>query len=122
MKEPQLPCFFETDTARREIRHTPVLKFHARIGNIGLVREHRNANGPNFADGRRHQTQNDVEVVNHQVEDDIDIETPGRERGEPVDFEKLRAGRKFARGCNGWVESLDMAYLQDALVAFRRFD
>ena len=42
------------------------------------------------ADERQH----DVEIVNHQVEDDVDVEAAIRKRAEPVHLDEARVRRR----------------------------
>ena len=44
------------------------------------------------------EAQDDVEVVDHQVEDDVDVEAAGRERAQPVDLDEARAARRSRAG------------------------
>ncbi len=43
-----------------------------------------------------HERQHDVEVVNHQVEDDVDVEAALGERAEAMDFDEPRIRRQAA--------------------------
>jgi len=54
--------------------------------------------------------------VDHQVENDVDIEAARREDAEAVDFEKQRDGQRFFERGDGWVEALQVSRLQDAAV------
>lgn len=122
LEEPQLSRFLETDTAGREIRYTSVFKLDPGVRDVGLLREHRNPDRSNFPNRCRHQAQNDVNVVNHEIENHVDVETARRKRGEPMDLEKLWLGGDLARGCYYRIESLDMANLQDPVVPGRSVD
>jgi hypothetical protein len=54
--------------------------------------------------------------VDHEVEDDIDIEGARREDAKAVDFEKHGAADERERGADGGIEALEMTGLGDALV------
>ena len=43
-----------------------------------------------------HQRQHDVEIVNHQVEDDVDVEAALGKRAEAMDLDEARIGRAAA--------------------------
>jgi len=54
--------------------------------------------------------------VNHEVEDNVDVEAARSENAEAVDFKKERERDGFLNGENGWVEALEVADLEDAVV------
>jgi len=56
--------------------------------------------------------------VNHEIENDIDIERPGSEHAEPVDFKKHRLSDKRRRSPNRWIEAFQVSDLSDAVQAF----
>ena len=58
--------------------------------------------------------EHDVEVVDHEVEDDIDVEGARAERAEAVDLEEHRAGDDGQGGDDGGIEALEVADLDDA--------
>src|SRR5207237_8780839 len=62
--------------------------------------------------------QQDVEVVNHQVEDDVNVEAARSENAEAMDFEKERAVENRFDGDHRGIEAFDVADLQDALEFF----
>jgi hypothetical protein len=53
--------------------------------------------------------------VDHEVEDDVDIERAGRKDAEAVDFKKHGAGEEREGGADGGIEALEMTGLGDAL-------
>ena len=55
-----------------------------------FVGQHRHADRLDRRDLRAHQRQDDVEVVDHQVEDDVDVEAALGERAEPVHLDEPR--------------------------------
>ena len=56
-------------------------------------RQHRHADGLDRLDLGLHERQHDVEIVNHQIEDDVDVEAALGERAEPMDLDEARIGR-----------------------------
>ncbi|HXI42556.1 MAG TPA: hypothetical protein VNH83_21415, partial [Bryobacteraceae bacterium] len=52
--------------------------------------------------------------MNHQVEDDVDIEAARAEDAEAVDFEKQGLAGDFFERDDGGVETLEVADLEDA--------
>ena len=53
-----------------------------------------------------------------KIENDIDIERPGSEHAEPVDFKKHGLSDKRRRSANRWIESFQMSDLADAVQTF----
>ena len=54
-----------------------------------------------IADHRRiDHRQDDVEVVNHQIEHDVDVEAAFRKRAEPVHLDESREPEVRPRGCD----------------------
>jgi hypothetical protein len=60
--------------------------------------------------------------VDHQVQNNVDIEAPGRELRQPVNFEELGPGCGFARHSDDRIEPLDVSHLKDTLIHGRRID
>src|SRR5262249_25229031 len=109
------------DAAGGEVGDTSGFEFDANVGNVYFAGQDREADGANLFDRRVHEGQHDVEVVNHQVEDDVDVERARREHAEPVNFEKHGAGDDRKRGANCGIEALEMSDLHDAAGALREF-
>ena len=55
------------------------------------------------------ERQHDVEVVNHQVEDDVDVEAALGKRAEAMDLDEPRIGQQRARGGDRRIEALGVA-------------
>jgi hypothetical protein len=55
---------------------------------------------------------NDVQVVNHQIQDDIDVQTPRRKQTHAMSFEEARPLHNLPQAHNGGVKSFQMSYLQ----------
>ena len=71
-----------------------------------------------IAHRRLNEAENDVEVVDHEVEDDIDVESARREDAQAVRFEKHGPVEPVLDGAHGRVEAFEMANGQDAFVFF----
>ena len=68
-------------------------------------------------DNRRiDERKQDVEVVDHYVVDDVDIEAARRKNAEAMDFEKHWARDDFSDGDNGGIEAFDVADLKNPAV------
>src|SRR5438552_1098843 len=72
--------------------------------------------GSDIANRRRHEAQNDIDIVNHQIKNDINIQASWRECRQTVNLEKLRPCRQFARKRYDGIEPLDVTHLKYALV------
>ena len=61
-----------------------------------LRRQHRHADGLDADDVRsRSIGQNDIEIVNHHVEDDVDVEAALGKAAQPVHFDEARRARRI---------------------------
>ena len=79
LEEAELADLLGGDAAGGEVGDAAGFELDADVGDVDLGREDGQANGADLADGRLRQREDDVEIVNHQVEDDVDVE---RARGE----------------------------------------
>ena len=64
----------------------------------------------------------DVDVVDHQVQDDVHVRAALAVRRQPVAFDEARPRQVRLGRQNGRVEALEMAHLQDALLAPGQLD
>jgi hypothetical protein len=76
----------------------------------------RDADGFYFGDGFFDDGEKNVEVVDHQVEDYVNIEATWSENAEAVDFKKKRSIDDRFDSDYGGIEAFDVANLQDALM------
>jgi hypothetical protein len=66
--------------------------------------------------------ENDIQIVNHKIEDDIDIERAGCKYAEAVRLKEHGPVEQRLNGEDGGVESLKVADLQDAAMLLRNGD
>ncbi len=59
--------------------------------------------------------ENDVEVVNHQIEDDVHIRSPFEEGVQTVGFDEERRSHHGSEGGDRRIEPLDEADLEDQI-------
>ena len=90
LEEADLPDAVAADPARREVGDAAVLEPQPRVGDVDAPGQHRHADRLDRRDLRPHERQDDVEVVDHQVEDDVDVEAALGERAEPVHLDEPR--------------------------------
>ena len=74
LEETELANLLGGDAAGGEVGDAAGFEFDAYVGDVGLAGENGQPDGADFADGRIGEAENDVEVVNHEVEDDVDVE------------------------------------------------
>ena len=118
LKEAELADALGGDARGGEVGDAAGFELDADVGDVDFGREDGQADGADFADRGVGEGEHDVEVVNHQVEDHVDIERARREDGEPVRLKKHGAAELGLDGKDGGVEALEMAGLQNALALF----
>jgi len=118
LKEAQLAHSLGGDAGGGEVGHATGFELDADVGDVDFGREDGQADGADFAHGRGGKGKNDVEVVDHEVEDDVNIEGTGREDAEAMRLKEHGAletrGDRKHRG----IEALEVAGLNDKLSAF----
>lgn len=116
LEEAQFADAFGGDAGGGEVGDAAVLKLDADVGDVGLFGEDGEAYGPYFTDWGGDEGEDDVEVVDHEVEDDVDVERAGGEDAEAVALKKHGSVEMRDRCGDGGVEAFEVAYLQDAVV------
>src|SRR5262245_48044217 len=106
LEEANAPDPVPADPASGEIGYTPVRKPKPCVGDIDSPRQDRNSDRLDRLDIRSHQRQQHVQIVNHQVEDDVDIKASLRKRAQTMDLDEARISQQRARLGNGWIEPL----------------
>src|SRR5580700_6159964 len=117
LEEAQLADAFGTDAAGGEVGDAAGLKFNADVSDIHLAGEDGQADGVEGAHRRTHQREDDVEVVNHKVENDVDVERAGAEDAEAVRLKEHGVIEKRPSGGHSGIKAFEMAGLEDAAVA-----
>lgn len=116
LEEAELADPLRADPAGSEVGDTARSKFHAGIGNINFAAEDGQPNGPYFSHRRGSKGQDDVQVVDHEVQDNINVKGPRGKDAEPVRLKKQRSVEQWKDGLHGRVEPFQMADLKDAVV------
>ena len=88
----------------------------ADVSDVGFAGKDGQADGVDAGDRRVGEREDDVEVVDHEVEDDVDIEGAWRENGKPVSLEEHGAAKQRREGLHGRVEALEVADHEGAAV------
>src|SRR5437868_9404190 len=122
LEEAQLAHALGADAAGGKVGDASRLKLQAHVGDVHFIAEDGQADGANFFHRRAREGEHDVEVVDHQVEDDINIERARREDAEPMDFEEHWLGQQRYRGAHRRVEALELPHLNGAARALGEAD
>jgi len=115
LEEAQLADAFCADAAGGEIGDAAGFKFQANVGNIGMAGEDGQADGTDFLKARLRHLEDDVEVVDHEVEDDVDVERARGEDAEAMTLEEHRAIEMWEKCGDGGVEAFEMADLENEM-------
>jgi len=91
------------------MRNASRRELQPRVGDIGPRRQHGDTDGLDSDDLGRHNRQHHVEVVNHEVEDDIDIEAAIGKCAQAVHLDEPRMIEQRTQGRNRWIEALRMS-------------
>src|ERR1700686_2824508 len=87
LEETELAHAFGGDAARGDIGDRARCEIKASVGDIHFVGQDRYANRLYFRDGSIHQSEQDIQVMNHDVIHDVNIQAARRENAETMDFE-----------------------------------
>jgi signal transduction histidine kinase/ActR/RegA family two-component response regulator len=121
-KDAQLADLLGGGAAGREVRDAAARKLQAHVCDVDAARKNLNARRADFLRHRAGERQHDFEVVNHQVEDDVDVEAARREDAEAVNFEKQRPEAQRFERLHGGIEALEVSHLENASAPGGGFD
>src|SRR5579863_2125077 len=122
LKEAKLADALGRDAAGGEVGNAAGVEFEANICDVHLAGKNGEADCTNFFDRRIYEAEHNVEVVNHQVEDNIDVERARREYAEAMHFEKHGPRNERKRGADRRIEALQVSHLANATETFRKMD
>src|SRR5437588_838717 len=97
LEEAQFTNLFGTHAAGREVGYTSAVENQAHVGDVHVFAEHGQAHGADLFDFGIRKSQDNIQVVNHQVQHDVDVQTACAEHAHPVNFEEQRLGDDLAR-------------------------
>src|SRR5207344_1307343 len=75
--------------------------------------EHRHADRVDLDELRAVEGKHDVQVVDHEVEDDVDVQAAGGKRPQPVDLDEAGFATGRPKDLGGGVEAFDVSDLED---------
>jgi len=110
------------NAAGGEVRDSARFELKTRMSDIDFVRDYRDADGFQVDHRRIDEGEQNVEVVDHHVVNDVDIEAPRREHAQAVNFEKHRARDDALSRDHRGIETLEMADLQNPVATLRGRD
>src|SRR5712692_6038411 len=102
------------NAAGGNIGYAPALKLQSHVGNVDFGRQNRDAGRANLFYFTLDQAEQNVDIVDHQIENDVDIEAPRAENAQPMDFEEQRQPCDFFQRHDSRIEALEMSDLQNA--------
>ena len=94
LDEAHLADAVAADPAGRQVGDAAAGELQPGVGDVDAAGQHRHADGFDADDLLVDHREQHVEVVNHQVEDDVDVEAAVGERAEPVHLDESRAGEE----------------------------
>jgi two-component system nitrogen regulation response regulator GlnG len=74
------------DPGCRHVGNRAGIEFDPGVGNVDARRQHRDANGGDLRRRAADQREDHVQVVDHQIQDDVDLDAPWLERSESMTF------------------------------------
>lgn len=116
LEEAEFTDAFGGDAGGGEVGDAAGGELDADVGDVGATGKDGQADGVDRGDRRLGERQDDVEVVDHEVEDDIGVEGTRRKNREAVRLEKHGATQQGQDGLYGRVEPFEMADGKDAIV------
>jgi len=116
LEEAQLADALRADAAGGEVGNAAGFELDADVGDVHLGRENRQAYGVKAANGRFHEAEDDIEVVDHEIKNDVDIKGARGEDAEAVRLEEHGAIQPGVNCGNGGVKALEVANGEYAVV------
>src|SRR5713226_8640435 len=122
LEESYLADSFCGNAARRDIGDCAAGELEPGMRDVHFVAQNRNAHGLHLGHWLLDQGEQNVEIVNHQVIDNIHIQAARCEYSQAMHFEKQRVVEDGLDGQYRGIESFQMPDLQQALIAVCRID
>src|SRR5665213_1074835 len=116
LEEAELADLLGGDAGSGEVGDAAGVELDADVGDVDLAGEDGEADRTDLADRGVGELEDDVEVVDHEVEDDIDVERARGEDAEAVGLEEHGAVEQRLDRGDGGVETFEVADLDDPLV------
>ena len=117
LKEAEFADGLGGDAAGGQIGDGAGGEFEAYVGDVHLATEDGQTDGADLAHGRTGQSEQDVEVVDHEVQDDVDVERARGEDREAMGLKEHGTGEPSEGGGDGGVKPLEVTGGEDAAEA-----
>ena len=117
LEDAELPLALEGHAARGDVGDATVGEAQPRVGDVDGIGQDGDADRLHRAQRRRHHAEDDVEVVDHEVQHDVDVGAALGERREAVTLDEARLADDAVERADRRVEALEMADLQHAPAA-----
>src|ERR1700675_3813337 len=115
LEKTQLAHAFGRDAARRDIGDGAGSEIEARVRDVHFVGQDGDADRLFLGDRRIHESEQNIQVMNHDVVNDVDIQAARREYAEAMNFKvKWTIHYWHHRGDSG-IESFQVPYLQNSI-------
>jgi len=114
LEHPHFPHFILRNPARGDIRNASVFKLKPGIRDIDRFGHDRDAVRIDPCNRRPHETQNDIDIMNHEIENDGNIGAARVELREPVGFDEHRSEVVRLKSENCRVKPFNMSDLDEA--------
>src|SRR5690606_29441377 len=111
LEKPQFAHLFHGNAAGSEVGDGSVFEFNSGIADVGGIAHHRNAAGADEFHFRVYQTQRQIEVVDHQIENDRNVRSSWIKKRQAMRFDEHGIQRSALQSEKGGVETFDMTDL-----------
>jgi len=115
-EKPDLLHGLGADAAGRDVGDAAGGKRQADVGDVDLVRKNGNADRLHAGDRRIHEFQDQVQVMNHQIQNDVHVGAALEKGMQTMHFNKGGPGDHLLEGHHGGIEPLDESDLQNQAV------
>src|SRR5579863_158490 len=122
LKDSQLSHFLGGNAAGGNVCDGAVGKRKAGIGDIEIFREYGHANGPNLGHLGGDERENNIDVVDHQIQDHVHIRSPPQKGPDPKRLDESDVSREFHELSGRGIKTLHMTYLENPAFLTCNFD
>ncbi len=109
LEHAQLANWLAADATRREPHERSVRKLQPRVRDVDSVGEHRHAHRFDSLRLRPERIEDEIQIVDHEIQDHVDLRAARIERGQPMAFREARPNDARANVAPRAVEALDVA-------------
>ena len=95
-----------------DVGHAAVREFEASVHHVLVAAEDRRADGRHMIHRASHQREQQIEIVNHEIEDGADVGAAAGEWSVPFGFDELGTNRPLDQFLERRVEPLDVPHLK----------